>query len=579
MINLNNPMIVQGDMSILLEVHHPRYEAARDRLARFAELEKSPEHIHTYRITPLSLWNAAAAGLSLDEVDATLQEFTKYDVPQNILANVRNWLERFGKIRLLPSESGDTLRLEFLDPHLQQEVMGRKETKPYLGEPADARAFHVPSLHRGALKQALTKLGYPVDDRVGFAEGERLSFDFRRTTRAGLPFDLRDYQRESAEIFHRSGDASGGHGVIVLPCGAGKTIVGMAAIHRLQCSTLVLAANVAAAHQWIREILDKTTLADEQIGEYDGLQKQLRPVTVATYHILTHRSRRSDSFTHFEIFRAREWGLIIYDEVHLLPAPIFRITAEIQSRRRLGLTATLVREDGLETDVFSLIGPKRYDVPWKDLEARGFIAEALCHELRIEMTGAERMAYAQAESRHQFRIASENSLKLAVVLELLQKHRQNHVLIIGQYLSQLQEVARRLEAPLITGQTPAAERDRLYQAFRDGAVRCLVVSKVANFAIDLPGANVCIQISGTFGSRQEEAQRLGRILRPKQGVSCFYSLVSRDTCEQSFALNRQLFLTEQGYKYNIEDWLIGDFPADVVASNGRALPVPAKDLQ
>lgn len=563
--SIDNPMIVQGDMSILLEVHHPRYEAARDQLARFAELEKSPEHIHTYRMTPLSLWNAAAAGLGVDEILATLNEFTKYPLPQNVLANIRGFLERYGKIRLHAGGEGQ-LVLEFLDSYLQREITGRKELQPLLGSPLSDVSFGIAPTHRGLIKQVLTKLGYPVEDLVGFVEGERLAFEFRQATQSGQPFELRDYQREAAEIFYRGGDAAGGHGVVVLPCGAGKTIVGMAVMRYVQSSTLILCTNVAAAHQWIRELLDKTTLEREQVGEYNGLRKQICPVTIATYHVLTHRRRRSEGFPHLEIFQARNWGLILYDEVHLLPAPVFRVTAEIQARRRLGLTATLIREDGLETDVFSLIGPKRYDVPWKELESRGFIAEARCYEMRVQMPEAERLAYASAEPRQQFRMASENSLKLAVVEELLENHRQDNVLIIGQFLSQLQEIARRTGAPLITGQTPVHERDRLYQAFRDGAVRLLVVSKVANFSIDLPDANVCVQISGAFGSRQEEAQRLGRILRPKTGRAAFYSIVSRDTCEQEFALNRQLFLTEQGYKYFIEDWALGELVADGFAN-------------
>lgn len=540
-----NPLIVQSDRSILLEVHAERYEQARDAVARFAELEKSPEHVHSYRITPLSLWNAAAAGLPAEQVVADLQRFAKYGVPDTVARDVTELMGRFGKLRLLPGEP--KLRLEVDDAAMAAELGRHASLEGLIERQGDA--FLVPPLLRGTLKQKLARLGFPVDDRVGFVDGEALEVAIASQTTAGQPFALRRYQRDAVSAFCRAGL---GHGVVVLPCGAGKTVVGLATMAELGCATLILCTGVTAARQWIREILDKTTLAEEMVGEYSGHKKQVRPITVTTYQIVSRR--KGDSFPHLELFLARPWGLIIYDEVHLLPAPVFRVTAELQARRRLGLTATLVREDGLQTDVFSLIGPKRFDVPWREMEQTGFIAEALCHEVRVPMSAELATRVAVEEDPHrQYRLAAENPAKDDTALGLIRKHDGEGILVIGQYIRQLERLAAKLEAPLITGKVGEAQREKLYGAFRNGEIKVLVVSKVANFAIDLPEASVCIQISGTFGSRQEEAQRLGRILRPKKRQAFFYSLVSRDSPEMRFAMNRQLFLTEQGYRYYIED--------------------------
>ncbi|MFW6161272.1 MAG: DNA repair helicase XPB [Planctomycetota bacterium] len=551
--NPQNPIIVQGDRTILLEVDNPVYPEARDALARFAELEKSPEHFHTYRITPLSLWNAAASGLDATDVLAALERYTKYDVPSNIRFAVRDYIARYGRVKL--ERRGDDLVLVSVDKTLMTEIARHKLVRPFIVEPIDELSARVRPDRRGHLKQALIRVGYPVEDLAGYTPGDPLAIDLRQTTREGQPFAVRAYQQEAADVFFAGGSERGGSGVIVLPCGAGKTIVGLAAMAKVRAHTLILCTNITAVRQWRRELLDKTTLGDDQLGEYSGEAKDLEPVTIATYQILTYRKRKSEAFPHFAIFNARNWGLIIYDEVHLLPAPVFRITAEIQSCRRLGLTATLVREDKKEDDVFSLIGPKRYDVPWKVLEKQGWIATAECTEVRVPLPEELRMSYALASGRDKFRIASENPAKLTVLDELLDRHRGDRVLIIGQYLDQLHRIARQTGAPIITGSTPNSEREVLYEQFRTGEVEVLIVSKVGNFAIDLPDANVAVQASGTFGSRQEEAQRLGRILRPKADGSLarFYSLVTRDSRDQEFAANRQLFLTEQGYTYRIAD--------------------------
>ncbi|HUT33536.1 MAG TPA: DNA repair helicase XPB [Planctomycetota bacterium] len=548
-----NPLIVQGDRTVLLEVDNPRYAEARDALARFAELEKSPEHFHTYRISPLSLWNAAAAGLSADDILAALDRFTKYPVPANIEFEVRDFAARYGRLRL--ERRGEQLVLVSADAPLIAEVLRHKLVRPFLAEPLNAFALAVRPDRRGHVKQALIKIGYPVEDLAGYVEGTPLPLRLRAATAGGKPFVVRPYQREAADVFYAGGSARGGSGVVVLPCGAGKTIVGMAAMALLQTHTLILCTNITAVRQWRREILDKMDLADDQIGEYSGEAKEIRPVTLATYQILTHHRRKDAAFPHFRLFNALNWGLILYDEVHLLPAPVFRITAEIQACRRLGLTATLVREDHKEDDVFSLIGPKRCDVPWKTLERQGWIATAQCTEIRTPLPDDLRMSYALATNRDKFRIASENPAKRMILRSLLARHAGDRVLIIGQYLHQLRTIARDTRAPLITGATPNRDRERLYADFRTGAVQTLIVSKVGNFAVDLPDANVAIQVSGTFGSRQEEAQRLGRILRPKANGSLarFYSLVTRDSRDADFAANRQLFLTEQGYTYRILD--------------------------
>ena len=549
----SNPIIVQSDRTVLLEVDNPRYAQARDALARFAELEKSPEHFHTYRISALSLWNAAAAGLSADEILTSLERFTKYEIPSNIRYEVVDYVSRYGRLKL--ERRGDGLVLVSPDAALIAEAQRHKLVRPFLLAPLDAHTLEVQPDRRGHVKQALIRVGYPVEDLAGYTPGAPLALALRPTTLEGLPLVLRRYQREAAEVFFAGGTARGGSGVVVLPCGAGKTLVGAACMASCKTHTLILCTNITAVRQWRRELLDKTTLEDHQIGEYTGEVKQHCPVTVTTYQMLTYRKRKTEGFPHFRIFNARNWGLIIYDEVHLLPAPVFRITAEIQSMRRLGLTATLVREDHKEDDVFSLIGPKRYDVPWKVLEKQGWIATAACTEVRCALPEDLRLGYAVATNREKFRLASESPAKLAVLHHLLRAHDGDLVLIIGQYLNQLHEIAEQTGAPIITGATPNAERERLYEEFRRGRTKVLIVSKVGNFAIDLPDANVLVQASGTFGSRQEEAQRLGRILRPKSGESMahFYSLVTRDSRDQEFAANRQLFLTEQGYTYEIRD--------------------------
>jgi len=553
-----NPLIVQSDKTVLLEVDSPLYEAARDALVRFAELTTSPEYIHTYRITPLSLWNAAAAGLSASAIIDALQAYSKYPVPDNVRTDVIDYISRYGRLQLVTE--GADLFLVSDDRALITEITRHKHVKPHVLAQAGPLRLRVDSLRRGAIKQALIHIGYPAEDLAGYAQGAPLDLSWRSPTRSGQAFALRPYQQQAAAAFHAGGGPSGGSGVVVLPCGAGKTVVGMAAMAQLQCATLILTSSTVATRQWIAELLDKTSLTDDDVGEYSGLRKQVRPVTVATYQIMTHRPPRAvlgatveSEFPHLALFNRQDWGLIIYDEVHLLPAPVFRITSEIQARRRLGLTATLVREDGRETDVFSLIGPKKYDAPWRDLERQGWIATAECHEVRTSLPGELRVPYAVADERDKYRVAAENPRKLAILQQALSKHPDDSVLIIGMYLSQLDEVVAQYGFPLITGRTSVGDRQELFAAFRRGEIKRLVVSKVGNFAIDLPDANVAIQISGTFGSRQEEAQRLGRILRPKQQglLAHFYTLVTRDTRDQDYAAKRQLFLTEQGYHYDI----------------------------
>jgi DNA excision repair protein ERCC-3 len=548
-----NPLIVQGDRSVLVEVDNPRYAEARDALAPFAELEKSPEHIHTYRLTPLSLWNAAAAGLTAQAMVDVLARYSKFPLPTNLIADISELVSRYGRVRI--ERDGERLRLICRDKPLLEELARQPKVRDYLGERLSPETFAVDAAFRGVLKQALIAVGYPAEDLAGYTEGAPLLLQLRAIARSGLPFHVRDYQREAAEVFYAGGDARGGSGVIVLPCGAGKTIVGIAAMSLVQRNTLVLTTSITAVKQWKREIVDKSDLTEKDIAEYTGETKDIGPVTVATYQILTHRPDKKEEFPHFKLFDQRDWGLIIYDEVHLLPAPVFRVTAHIQARRRLGLTATLIREDHREEDVFSLIGPKKYDVPWRELESRGWIAEATCCEVRVALPEPLRMEYAVAEWRNKYRIASENPAKDEVVAHLLEKYADKQVLIIGQYLKQLRLLQKRFDLPLITGQTINMEREDLYDRFRRGELRQLILSKVGNFAIDLPDANVLIQVSGTFGSRQEEAQRLGRILRPKANgdLAHFYTLVTRDTRELDFAHHRQLFLTEQGYSYSIQD--------------------------
>lgn len=551
--NPQNPVIVQGDRSILLETDNPRYEEARDALALFAELVKSPEHIHTYRITPLSLWNAASAGMTADEIINALLEFAKYEVPQNITQDVKDYVQRYGRLKLIKQEPGDNLCLFSLDEALMVEIYNHKVVEPFIEAKIDKNNILVKKGMRGRLKQVLIKIGFPVEDLAGYVEGEPLNINLLETSRSKTPFNLRIYQRDAVDIFYAGGSSRGGSGVLVLPCGAGKTIIGIGVLTRLKQHTLILCTNITALRQWRDEILDKTDLPPSQIGEYSGEFKNIKPVTITTYQILTYRRKKDEDFVHMNLFNLQSWGLIIYDEVHLLPAPVFRAVAEIQGKRRLGLTATLVREDEKEDDVFSLIGPKKFDVPWKVLERQGWIAKALCTEIRIPLPEAERLRYAVADTKSKFRIASENPAKIEAVNLLIEKHKDDNILIIGQYLDQLDILAKRFNAPIITGKTPNKDRERIYGDFKSGKLKRLIVSKVVNFAIDLPDANVAVQVSGTFGSRQEEAQRLGRVLRPKAegNFAFFYSLVTKGSKDQEFAENRQLFLTEQGYRYRI----------------------------
>lgn len=569
----DNPLIVQSDRSLMLHTvrsvvdakgrpvrdaqgrpvteEHPRFAEARDLLATFAELEKSPDYLHTYRITPISVWNAAAVGITADRVQEILEDLACVPVPDNVLVEVRGWMDRYGLLRIERSPDGKRFELAGVREGALQEVLAHTHVRKLL-QIEDGRAF-LGELERGAIKQTLIKIGYPVDDRGGYLEGDPLEIKLRQTTVSGREFGLRFYQREAAAAFHAGGSTAGGSGVVVLPCGAGKTVVAIGVMNLVGTKTLILTSNTVAVHQWRQEILDKTMLTPEQVGEYTGEEKEVKPVTISTYQMLTWRRSKTGEFEHFGIFGKENWGLVVYDEVHLLPAPIFRVTADLQARRRLGLTATLVREDGKEDEVFCLIGPKRYDVPWKVLEQKGYIATASCVEVRVPLHEAFKSQYAFADARGKFRVASENPAKTEVVRAIAKKHPGANVLVIGQYIEQLETLARQLGAPLITGKTPTAERERLYKAFKTGEVKLLLVSKVGNFAIDLPDANVAIQISGTFGSRQEEAQRLGRILRPKSDGSAavFYSVVTLGSRDQEFAQKRQLFLTEQGYTYDI----------------------------
>lgn len=548
---MTKPLIVQSDNTLLLEVDNPLYEEVRDAILPFAELEKSPEHIHTYRITPLSLWNAASSGLSAKEILERIERYSRYAVPSIVITTIKEQMDRYGLLTLIKRD--DKLILQSDDVHIIREIVTRREIAKFIEGQISEYELIIKPNSRGHIKQALIKIGFPVEDRAGYVDGDPCPFELRSVTASGVPFIIRDYQKDAIESFYRSGSEEGGSGVVVLPCGAGKTIVGIGIMHLYQTKTLICVTNTVALRQWIDELLDKTTLTRDLIAEYSGDSKDIKPVTIATYNILTYRRKKEDEFKHFGLFTQNNWGLIIYDEVHLLPAPVFRMTAEIQSRRRLGLTATLVREDGLETDVFSLIGPKKFDMPWKILEECNWIAKAICTEVRIELPESVRYQYTVAGDRQKFRIASENEKKIYFVDKLLQVHPTDRVLIIGQYIDQLQKIQERFTFPLITGSTPVKEREELYKQFKEGTITRLIVSKVANFSIDLPDANVAIQVSGTFGSRQEEAQRLGRILRPKPGdnTAYFYSLITAHTVEENFAHNRQLFLTEQGYTYII----------------------------
>jgi DNA excision repair protein ERCC-3 len=580
-----NPLIVQSDLTVMLELASPRADDARAALARFSELEKAPEHIHTYRITPLSLWNAAVAGMSAGEVASSLNDLAKYPVPPGVLAEVHDQMGRYGRLRLVRDFDTGGLALVSNEVPLLVEVAREKHVAALLGERLDGNRFAVRLGDRGALKQALLQLGWPVADEAGYTEGSVLAG-------AELTAELRSYQADAVSAWWQDGIDAAGNGVLVLPCGAGKTVIGLAAMAAAGTHTLIIATNITSARQWIREILDKTTLTSDQVGEYSGDRKEIKPVTVATYQVLTwspvRKKKRGDDdlladipdvpdvpdpdavaqltdgaetdvlhslYPHLGLFDRTEWGLIVYDEVHLLPAPVFRATARIQAVRRLGLTATLVREDGKEADVFGLIGPKRFDIPWKELEHYGWIAPAVCTEIRVGLHEDARMEYALADPQQRYRLAATTPRKTEVVQQLCAQHAGDRVLVIGQFVDQLKNIAEALGAPLITGQTAQKVRDARFEAFRNGEIQTLVVSKVANFSIDLPEANVAIQVSGTFGSRQEEAQRLGRIMRPKQSGSQahFYTVVTRDTVDQQFAANRQRFLAEQGYDYRIVD--------------------------
>jgi len=549
---MSKPAIVQSDNTILLEVENSEFEEARDAISPFAELEKSPEHVHTYRITPLSLWNAASSGLDMMDIIASLQKYSRYIVPETVSISIREQMSRYGLIRLVRREDG-RFCLVSSDIALLTEIVHNRRIDMYIEEYIDSGSVLIKPNSRGHVKQALIKAGFPVEDVAGYDEGEPLPVSLREKSLSEADFSLRDYQSSAINAFYKGGGPEGGSGVIVLPCGAGKTIVGIGVMSVIKTAALILVTNTVALRQWRDELIDKTDIDPELIGEFSGEKKEIKPVTIATYNILTYRKKRDADFEHFTLFSSRNWGLIIYDEVHLLPAPVFRMTSEIQSKRRLGLTATLVREDGMETDVFSLIGPKKFDIPWKVLEKQNWIAQALCTEIRILLPEHMRYQYSVAGEREKFRIASENPEKNEVVRTLLAYHSEARVLIIGQYIAQLEAIAKRFNHPIITGATPLGEREELYYKFKTGEIKTLIVSKVANFSIDLPDANVAIQVSGTFGSRQEEAQRLGRILRPKTGENraFFYTVITTMTAEEKFAHNRQLFLTEQGYSYVI----------------------------
>lgn len=551
----DGPLIVQSDKTVLLEIDHPKAQEARNALAPFAELERAPEHVHTYRITPLALWNARAAGHDAEQVVHVLEEYSRFPVPQPLLIDIAETMDRYGRLTLV-KHPAHGLVLESRDPAVLAEIQRHRKIKPMLGEQIDADTVIVHPSERGRLKQELLKVGWPAEDEAGYVDGEAHPISLSTEHE---DWELRDYQQLAADSFWE-----GGSGVVVLPCGAGKTMVGAAAMSKAKATTLILVTNTVAGRQWRDELLRRTSLTPDEIGEYSGEKKEIRPVTIATYQVVTRKTK--GEFRALELFDSRDWGLIIYDEVHLLPAPVFRMTSDLQSRRRLGLTATLVREDGREGDVFSLIGPKRYDAPWKDIEAQGWIAPADCTEVRVQLSESERMVYATTEQADKYRLAATTPEKNRVVKKLLAMHPEEPALIIGAYVDQLEEIAEELDVPVIDGKTSTAKREKLYQQFRDGEITTLAVSKVANFSIDLPGASVAIQISGTFGSRQEEAQRLGRILRPKPdgGGAFFYTVVTRDTLDADYAAHRMRFLAEQGYGYGIMD--AADLP-DPVENN------------
>lgn len=580
----DKPLIVQSDKTLLLEVNNPYFEEARNELGMFADLEKSPEYMHFYRISPLSLWNAASSKITYDEICDTLIKYSKYEIPQNVLVDIRAQISRYGKVQLVKEifsledkkegegpqgessekkDANERLAITSQEAVYIKEISSHKTIMPFIEEKVGPNKFYIKPNTRGFIKQALIKIGYPVEDLAGYEDGDPYNFELLDKTGRGKNFIIRDYQKSSIDVFYMDGKIDGGSGVIVLPCGAGKTIVGIGVINKIRMETLILVTNTLSIRQWHQELLDKTDIKAEDIGEYSGEKKEIKPITIATYNILTYRKKKGEDFTHFHLFTKKNWGLIIYDEVHLLPAPVFRMTSEIQAKRRLGLTATLIREDGLEEDVFSLIGPKKYDVPWKELEKKAWIAQAACVEIRIPMDPGLRLKYATASDRDKFRIASENHAKIELAQYIVDYFPDANILIIGQYIQQLERFASHFKYPLITGKVPTREREVLYDEFRKGHIKVLIVSKVANFSIDLPDANIAIQISGTFGSRQEEAQRLGRILRPKEtgeNKASFFSLVTADSVEERFAENRQRFLAEQGYNYSIYNQKDFKFP-------------------
>ncbi|GAA3631807.1 DEAD/DEAH box helicase [Kineosporia mesophila] len=538
----DGPLIVQSDKTLLLEIDHDQAAACRRAIAPFAELERAPEHVHTYRLTPLGLWNARAAGHDAEQVVDVLLEYSRYPVPHALLVDVAETMARYGRLQLI-KDPDNGLVLRALDVPVLEEVLRSKKVAPLVGARLDPENVLVHPSERGNLKQVLLKLGWPAEDLAGYVNGEKHPIEL-----APDGWELRPYQADAVDGFWH-----GGSGVVVLPCGAGKTLVGAAAMAKSGTTTLILVTNTVSARQWRDELIARTSLTEEEIGEYSGSRKEIRPVTIATYQVMT--TKRKGAYAHLDVFDARDWGLIVYDEVHLLPAPVFRMTASLQARRRLGLTATLVREDGREGDVFSLIGPKRYDAPWKDIEAQGYIAPADCVEVRVTLPERERLTYATAEPEERYRLCATSDMKTKVVEQLVRQHAGEQILVIGQYLDQLDDIGNRLDAPVLKGETSVAERQRLFDAFRSGELHTLVVSKVANFSIDLPEASVAIQVSGSFGSRQEEAQRLGRLLRPKHDgkTARFYAVISRDTLDQDFAAHRQRFLAEQGYAYRIMD--------------------------
>lgn len=549
---MSRPLIVQSDFTMLLDVHDEDAERARAAIIPFSELIKSPEHLHTYKLSSLSLWNATSSGLTPDQILHTLKVFSKFEIPEVVCYFVEEMTKRFGSITLTPFDD-KYYRLTVANKMIAAIILGSKELNEIVRGTDNELEFLVPILLRGEIKLKLIDMGYPVEDKVPLAKGKPLDIRLRSTTLSGKPFSAREYQEKAVFSFFGNDAPGSGYGTIVLPCGSGKTIVGLLAMAHRKMNTLILAPNISSVHQWINEIKDKTNLTDEDIGEYSGEKKEIRNITVCTYQVLTYRPEKDGEFTHFGLFKENDWGLIIYDEVHMLPAPVFKLTSEIQAVSRLGLTATLIREDGRENEVFSLVGPKRYDTPWSELEKQGFIATAICHEVRVNLPAELEIDYALAKNREKFKIASENPLKLKVVRRLLKEHEGDHIIIIGQYIDQLKALQKEFKFPLITGSTANGKRDKLYNDFRAGKEKVLIVSKVANFAIDLPDASVAIQVSGTFGSRQEEAQRLGRILRPKEKESHFYSIITRYSVEEEFAQNRQKFLSEQGYAYIAEN--------------------------